>query len=681
MFVLFVLWCSSYCLALLDVNFTTSKSRDIIDCYTNEFTLYPYTFVTSHLVSDPYTYNVQGILPFASQVYFTLTTRDGIKHANIVQSGSTLIAVHNNVFEIYDVENEMVATRSTEQEFDSDSDIAIVHNNNKDYLFLCSNKLIGMYNLSVNLIKSTNFPCDFALSGGVGMLASKYNGQVTIYSVSERLNRLQVNSPNDFYKNGETLTIPFYDDLNAELYNPQYSQMINTYGSLVIVGTPFKSVSNKANVGGVILYYDYYLTQEAIRFKILWKYDGTVENGYTGWSVGVRSGYVFIGGAVDTNSSGIVISEVMKNLTKEMQGYCVGQECSCPKNYIFINGDCFVSLNSRQMILTLLCVFLSILIFILMMSILFDGYNKALFETGISTDTFTISPSEVIVTGRVCEQTTFDIVVTNRQQTNLRLNVSSEKCCAEVQTNELLVLPYKTEEYQISLTPLASRSTIDVVISDGDDYINLPVIINCEGEQTIYCGDDLCIIGETELSSIRQPPLQHNLSKKLIQRLEFACTSSHLLKIEKCCIHPTLLLMTKKYHTLSSQDNILECIRSAALGLQDLHNASFVHGNITLDSLVVDTEGNGYLSDYWIPTQPMASAYTAPEILKGEQPSFESDIYSFAVAIIISCGGSIGNDSTSVVIKGEVKQWEVLIKKMITQTNRPSISEVIQGMK
>ncbi|EAL42921.2 protein kinase domain containing protein [Entamoeba histolytica HM-1:IMSS] len=571
---------------LVNVTFNPSMNRVIIHTYIDEYGEYPYTFITSHLTNDSNSYSLDGILPFAETIQLTLTTREGITRPNVVQSNTTVIAVHNKVFEIYDISKQpayLITTR--EQDFDKDSDMTLVHRKQGDIIFLCKKSLLNEYNIHLQHQLSTNIWCGKSISGGNEMIAVKgnrsnvnlyeidkikgelyYYGSVSypysetfnydpirmnkfnvLYAPITGLNRLQVNSPNDFYRNGETIIIPFYNSINnSVLYNPTGSQIIYTYGSLIIIGTPFINKGTNYNNGGAILYYDYYLTDQPIRFKKLWEYSGNSSSQFAGWSVGIRSGYVFIGGAINTNEKGIIQKEIMINITEVLKDY----------------------------------------------------------------------------------------------------------------------------------------STIDILIGQNEnDYIELPVSF-ISNEDNIYCSDDLLITTENELAINKYPPFSFMLSKEIINRFEFSQNSNFLVPIKKCCIHPNLIIMTDHFHTICSSDNILNILLDVAKGLDELHKNNFIHQNITLDSFVVDSFGNGKLSDYWIPTLLTTSIYTPPEVLNGLPFTKSGDVFSFAIACILSCGGSVGSipfSINNVSFPALLENWKDLLIQMLNPNYqlRPDISSIV----
>ncbi|EKE42702.1 protein kinase domain containing protein [Entamoeba nuttalli P19] len=571
---------------LVNVTFNPSMNRVIIHTYIDEYGEYPYTFITSHLINDSNSYSLDGILPFAETIQLTLTTREGITRPNVVQSNTTVIAVHNKVFEIYDISKQpayLITTR--EQDFDKDSDMTLVHRKQGDIIFLCKKSLLNEYNIHLQHQLSTNIWCGKSISGGNEMIAVKgnrsnvnlyeidkikgelyYYGSVSypysetfnydpirmnkfnvLYAPITGLNRLQVNSPNDFYRNGETIIIPFYNSINnSVLYNPTGSQIIYTYGSLIIIGTPFINKGTNYNSGGAIIYYDYYLTDQPIRFKKLWEYSGNSSSQFAGWSVGIRSGYVFIGGAINTNEKGIIQKEIMINITEVLKDY----------------------------------------------------------------------------------------------------------------------------------------STIDILIGQNEnDYIELPVSF-ISNEDNIYCSDDLLITTENELAINKYPPFSFMLSKEIINRFEFSQNSNFLVPIKKCCIHPNLIIMTDHFHTICSSDNILNILLDVAKGLDELHKNNFIHQNITLDSFVVDSFGNGKLSDYWIPTLLTTSIYTPPEVLNGLPFTKSGDVFSFAIACILSSGGSVGSipfSINNVSFPALLENWKDLLTQMLNPNYqlRPDISSIV----
>lgn len=99
----------------------------------------------------------------------------------------------------------------------------------------------------------------------------------------------------------------------------------------------------------------------------------------------------------------------------------------------------------------------------------------------------------------------------------------------------------------------------------------------------------------------------------------------------------------------------------AVLGLQYLHQHGIVHGDLKCDNILVAADGSAKLADFGLSsvlTQRMESAgsdsdeeqhkraaaigalrWKAPECLRGEEPTFASDIYSFGMCILQAVSG------------------------------------------
>lgn len=106
-------------------------------------------------------------------------------------------------------------------------------------------------------------------------------------------------------------------------------------------------------------------------------------------------------------------------------------------------------------------------------------------------------------------------------------------------------------------------------------------------------------------------------------------------------------------------DEMWRTLLEAALGLQYLHQHGIVHGDLKCDNILVSADGSTKLADFGLSsvlTQAADSAETveeqkkraaelgalrwkAPECLRGDVPTFASDIYSFGMCILQAVTG------------------------------------------
>ena len=129
----------------------------------------------------------------------------------------------------------------------------------------------------------------------------------------------------------------------------------------------------------------------------------------------------------------------------------------------------------------------------------------------------------------------------------------------------------------------------------------------------------------------------------LLQMRSPYCIS--VLNFEKIENKPALILewvdglnlfqLTRQSEPLNLFEISLICLR-VQQGLVDLNKQGLVHGDLSLSNVLVDRKGRIRLIDfgkanYIGPDVLYTPGFAAPEILRGEKPSFESDLFSLGV--------------------------------------------------
>ncbi|KAI9143046.1 kinase-like domain-containing protein [Paraphysoderma sedebokerense] len=94
-------------------------------------------------------------------------------------------------------------------------------------------------------------------------------------------------------------------------------------------------------------------------------------------------------------------------------------------------------------------------------------------------------------------------------------------------------------------------------------------------------------------------------------------------------------------------------------GMQYLHNTNIIHGDLKAVNILVDDSGHAKITDFGFAvvkathysksssSKVVAGTlrWSAPECLKGDKPSFQSDVYAFGItAFEVGSGGSIPFD-------------------------------------
>ncbi|KAG2530879.1 hypothetical protein JM18_001314 [Phytophthora kernoviae] len=129
-------------------------------------------------------------------------------------------------------------------------------------------------------------------------------------------------------------------------------------------------------------------------------------------------------------------------------------------------------------------------------------------------------------------------------------------------------------------------------------------------------------------------------------------------------------------------EEIWEKLHEAALGLRYLHVKRVVHGDLKCNNILVGNDGRAKLIDFGLSTlkaeapsiygEPEAELdekaavgairWKAPEVLRGEKLTYESDVYSFGMCIIEVLSGKFPWD----IIDEQAIKYHVLAKKIPT---------------
>lgn len=102
-----------------------------------------------------------------------------------------------------------------------------------------------------------------------------------------------------------------------------------------------------------------------------------------------------------------------------------------------------------------------------------------------------------------------------------------------------------------------------------------------------------------------------------------------------------------------NQFKVWEKLYEAALGLQYLHRCDVVHGDLKCDNILISSDGKAKLSDFGLSriatendnanTRHLVGAvrWRAPEVLRGNSATRESDVFSFGMCIVQAVSGEV----------------------------------------
>ncbi|GMF88951.1 unnamed protein product [Phytophthora fragariaefolia] len=98
----------------------------------------------------------------------------------------------------------------------------------------------------------------------------------------------------------------------------------------------------------------------------------------------------------------------------------------------------------------------------------------------------------------------------------------------------------------------------------------------------------------------------------------------------------TLLEYIKMLGSTATHAEVWNKLYEAALGLQYLHDRNIIHGDISCYSIVIAANGAAKIRNLGSENNPSRYhlEWTAPEILAGLPPSFETDVYAFGITIV-----------------------------------------------
>lgn len=183
-------------------------------------------------------------------------------------------------------------------------------------------------------------------------------------------------------------------------------------------------------------------------------------------------------------------------------------------------------------------------------------------------------------------------------------------------------------------------------------WLNTPVVIKnltVEGQES-----DPEMSAKPDLTGVfeREVYIWHHLNHPHIVKLYGAChVGGHQFFV---CEHAAKGTLDTYLRAENAEGETWQKLLQAALGLQYLHQHGVVHGDLKCDNILVGADGAAKLTDFGLSAVKRnvdssivqvdrsaigALRWKAPECLKGEEPTFESDIYSFGMCIVQAVSG------------------------------------------
>ncbi|GMF21228.1 unnamed protein product [Phytophthora fragariaefolia] len=137
-----------------------------------------------------------------------------------------------------------------------------------------------------------------------------------------------------------------------------------------------------------------------------------------------------------------------------------------------------------------------------------------------------------------------------------------------------------------------------------------------------------------------------------VLRIYGACKAARCLHFFVCEYASCGSLLDHVYSSSLKNPIVWKYLHEAALGLEYLHERGIIHGEIRCSNILIGCDGLAKLSSFGFsdpirrPRQDIqrvigSSRWQAPEVLRGEKPSRESDVYSLGLSILEAVAGNI----------------------------------------
>ena len=191
-----------------------------------------------------------------------------------------------------------------------------------------------------------------------------------VYSVLSDVNMIQVNGANNFLYS-EYITGLQFNGASEDYIDTTYSNMIDTFGSFIIVGQFGFSRSSEARIGNISLIFDSYLVSTTNRYKVIYNTTGNDTYGYAGYSSIMTPKSLYVGGKTDITTS-ISLNIKPIDISKYTKEYCNDYDCFCPPGYYFSNyfRTCFRQISKWTAVIIGICIFIFFVLCVIIVGVI-----------------------------------------------------------------------------------------------------------------------------------------------------------------------------------------------------------------------------------------------------------------------------------------------------------------------
>lgn len=129
----------------------------------------------------------------------------------------------------------------------------------------------------------------------------------------------------------------------------------------------------------------------------------------------------------------------------------------------------------------------------------------------------------------------------------------------------------------------------------------------------------------------RQKSLQHSF---IVRTLEFSESNNHGF------VTSAYLQNTEPYLQQGTFAQQWRILRQVGKALEFAHSLGFTHGHLHPGNILINDQGDAYLTDFGVAISKTGNAYFSPQILAGEDPTPRDDVYCFGQLVYAALTGS-----------------------------------------